>query len=151
MPILLGRQRGTIRRNAVRRNQRGTLYVSLNVELEGGMLPCNIWLTKKAARIAKDSLRQIGYDPQTNSISRLSTESTLLEGRTAPFLVEEEVYQGKKNLKCRVDLGDGEVPEPAELAKIDQLLKDAGDDKPSPPPGDQPPVGQPPPEDDIPF
>lgn len=156
MPILLGKQQGIIRRNGVRKNGKGTLFVSLNVEVQGGMLPVNIWLTSKSAEIAKRSLRAIGYDPDHNSIGRLSTEPTLLAGRKAQFIVEEEKYQGRLQLKCRVDLGSAEEATLNEINQADAIL--AATQVPlepaipsSDPPDDRPPIGAPPPEDDIPF
>lgn len=133
----------------------------------------NVYFTEKAIRIARKSLKALGFNPDTQKIADLDENQTLLRGNRCEIEIVEEEYpegSGEVSIKVKwINAIRNKKEEEEEGNRIDNLLRDAGSDKSkakarsaSPPVNDDAdPFGQPPPltdadvppppGDDIPF
>ncbi len=60
-----------------------------------------IWLTPGAAKIARKSLRVLGFDLDSGHVKDLHERPTLLAGRECELEIGEEEYEGKKRLRVQ--------------------------------------------------
>ena len=130
----------------------------------------NVYFTEKAIRIARKSLKAMGFNPDTQKIADLDENQTLLRGNPCEIEIVEETYQGETSIKVKwINAIRDKKKEADEGSRIDNLLRAAGSKESkeraatSTPPvnDDADPFGQPPPltdkdapsppGDDIPF
>lgn len=138
--MLPGKYVATIEENDIRSAGSGTEFIYIRVSIDGEGMPIQIWLTEKAMGMARAQLRQCGFDPDRDSLSKLAEDSGLLRGRQVPVEVYEEEYKGHLNLKAKIQTG---TVGKKRIAALDAMMKQGGREEPVSLTGEA--------EDDIPF
>lgn len=85
----------------------------------------HIWLTKKADKIARKSLKAIGFDPDSDNLTVLDENPVLLAGKKCEVVVAEEEFKGEKQLKIQWINPVGKPKSKDEMDKMTQMLRDA--------------------------
>ncbi len=113
----------------------GNWFVGVNFEVEGHQLLGKIWITgdsdpKKKAnrmRMARASLKAIGFDPDNQDIQSLDDNKTMLSGNRCNVTIEESEWQGK--VSTRIKWINAFV-EPLDYGEIDRGLREVGSKSP---------------------
>lgn len=144
---------------------KGTPSLHLVFDCAGEELHADIWLTEKAAGMARAQLKAIGVDIDRVSLEQVAQGLDRLKGRECDVEIQHEEWQGNITVKCQIMTGGG-APSAKELGSITSALRNAkGHDeaptapqtstprpatKPAPAPTTSPPYDANNP-DDIPF
>jgi len=93
--------------------------VSLQCQIGDEITEVLIWLTEKSMGIARRQLDLCGFDVDTNFLTRLIAEPTLLAGKRISVIVEE--YKGKLRAAILLD----PTPSKKRLAEMTAQLRAA--------------------------
>lgn len=103
----------------------GTPYVLVTFQLnDNETIQARIFLTEKAAGIARKSLKAIGFDPDKQDLSALDENQHLLTGREAELDIREEEYRGRTSLKVAFINPIRSRLDGAQSAKYSQMLRE---------------------------
>lgn len=119
-----GMYRGTIKRNSIRVTKNGTEYVLIAADVEGFEFPISVWLTEKAAGMARSQLKACGFDIDKQDLLTLATDPAFLKDREIPVEVFEEEYNGKLQTKARIPTSDGGTS-PTRINELQAMLRAA--------------------------
>lgn len=135
-------------------SQAGTpgLEISVDIPDDFGTVDCmvgTIWMSEKSMGMARRQLKNLGFNPDTQSVGDIGGSISLRE-REIEIQVEEDEYKGKKKLKINFFGGrSGAAPAKEQLSALDAALaaaKKSGEEEddayhgPSVPPPPQTPA-----------
>ena len=120
--------------NDIRAAGTGSEFVYLLLAVGEEQIAAQIWLTKKAANMARVQLRACGFDTATEALSILRENREHLRDKKVKIEVQEETYKDQTTLKARILTA---TVSKKRIGELDTMLK-AKDE-----PGEE--------EDDIPF
>lgn len=86
--------------------EKQTPFVLIKFKLEGTEEYINAWVyivagNEKNLRIARKSLKAIGFDPDTQDIGELQSNQTLLAGNKCELELGSEEYNGSTSIKVK--------------------------------------------------
>ena len=126
----LGIQNGTIVSHSLAESQNGTPYVKLKVNIEDEVVDVAVYLSDKAAGMARRALRLCGFDIDTESVYTLQTNTRKLAGNKVEINVHEEEWKGKVKVKYDIAIVDPALKE-SSVAGLDAMLRAAKADEES--------------------
>jgi hypothetical protein len=122
----------------VSNGEKQTPFVLIKFNLKGTEEHINAWIyivagNEKNLRIARKSLKAIGFDPDTQDIGELQTNPTLLAGKECELELAAEEYNGNTTIKVKWINPFRKPVEKQQLAALTKGLrsvksKDAEDD-----------------------
>lgn len=83
-----------------------------------------VYFTPKAAGMARGQLRLLGFDPDLQDLAEIG-ESISFEGHETEVTVDEQVFNGKSQIRVARFGGKPKPPEKAALLKAQQALRAA--------------------------
>lgn len=99
--------------------------IEFTCQVEGGIaVQSLVWLSEKAAGMARQQLRTCGFDVDKQSIVELDDNPTLLSGRS--IMLEVKEYNGKPQYQIPTTT----TPPKARMRELDSMLRDAKKDAP---------------------
>lgn len=106
------------------RGKDGKPCIVFHMAARNDRVSCTVWLTEKAANIAKKSLKLCGFDIDKHSVMELDENQTLLAGNK----VEIEISINGNYINGNIVLGSAKL-EKSTATKFDELLRSGSDDK----------------------
>lgn len=103
----------------------GNWYIAFLLEVDGEKMHHSIYLTPKAAGMARGQLKAVGFDSDKRSTAELSENKFLLAGAKCEVVVEDQEYNGKVYTRIariqtpKVKLGKKDA------SSLDKMLREA--------------------------
>lgn len=111
----------------------------------------NVYFTEKGIRIARKSLKAMGFDPDIQNVRDLDNDQTLLRGNECEIELSEEEWQGNTSIKVKwINAIKTEAQVKKEVGNIDNMLR-AAKAKPKDQAGRSRAADNPPADDPDPF
>ena len=123
----LGDYEGTVvSTELVSLGQNATPALKVRVNVNGETLEPVIWMTPKAMGMARQALKAIGFDPDTQDMDALDTMPTLLKGNACVVRVIEDDFGGRLKKKAEIVFGSGaKRVEKSKLSALQEGLRAA--------------------------
>jgi hypothetical protein len=125
-----GAQVAEILKTSVYTKDNGTVDVNVRfVFSDRSEMSAHIYITEKRKHMARAELKACGFDPDNQDVWDLDEHPDLLTTNEVPVIVFMDEYEGKRRLKCEIDIPKSK-PDPNKMKKATMLLREAkGKDK----------------------
>ena len=120
-----GVQVAQILKTSVFTKDNGTVDVNVRlVFADNSEMSAHIYITEKRKRMARAELKACGFDPDHQDVWDLEDRPDLLLSNEVPVVVFMDEWQGKRRLKCEIDIPAAKVDQDM-VKKATNLLREA--------------------------
>ena len=120
-----GAQVAEILKHSVWTKENGTVDVNiLFVFADHSEMSAHVYITEKRKRMARQELKACGFNPDIQDVWDLNENQQLLLGNEVPVVVFMDEWQGKRRLKCEIDIPEAKVDQDM-VKKATNLLREA--------------------------